>query len=83
MNGLDSDLKNGLWEEFCKQIYFADDIKGKAMHESLLSLPNNPAYAHYFNIRDYSRIMYCDYLDHKRANINMNKKRATVNGGYI
>lgn len=80
LNGLDSDLKNGLWEEFCKQIYFADEIKGKAMHESLLSLPNNPAYAHYFKIGEYNRIMYCDYLDHRRANIKKNK--STVQRGF-
>ena len=67
LQDLGQDLKNGLWEEFCKQIYIPDENKGKEMHESLLNLPKNPAYSHYFNINEYERITYYDSYLHKRA----------------
>ena len=70
---LEKDLKNGLWEQFCAQIYFADEQKGKEMKESLLGLPKNPAYQHYFNIDYYNSITAYDADLHRRA--NMKKKK--------
>lgn len=67
LNDLKLDLKNGLWEQFCSQIYFADHKKGKQMHESLLNLPRNPAYQHYFDVKEYSRIIAYDDALHQRA----------------
>lgn len=64
---LDQDLKNGLWEQFCRQIYFADSEKGEQMSESLLNLPKNPAYRHYFTISDYERITAYEADMHRRA----------------
>ena len=66
---LDEELKNGLWEHFCNQIYFADDEIGKAMHDSLLMLPKNPTYAHYFKMEEYERITAYEADGHKRANV--------------
>lgn len=77
---LENDLKNGLWEQFCNQIYFADKEKGKMMHESLLRLPNNPAYAHYFKKDEYKRITEYEADMHKRA-LDNRKKR--IQRGFI
>lgn len=72
------DLKNGLWEQFCKQIYFADSKKGRQMSESLLNLPQNPAYAHYFKEGEYARITAYDHDLHRRAINNSNPNRQHV-----
>lgn len=64
------DLKNGLWENFCNQIYFADTKKGRMMHESLLNLPKNPAYKHYFDSKEYTRITAYEADIHRRAREN-------------
>lgn len=61
------DLKNGLWEQFCKQIYIPDSRKGLQMMESLLNLPKNPAYSHYFKKEEYSRITNYEQELHGRA----------------
>lgn len=61
------DLKNGLWEQFCKQIYIPDSQKGAQMMESLLHLPQNPAYSHYFKKEEYSRITAYEQNLHERA----------------
>lgn len=66
------DLKNGLWEQFGKQIYFDDSEKGHQMNESLLSLPHNPAYKHYFKEGEYTRITAYEHNLHMRARINSN-----------
>lgn len=58
LHDFDQDLKNGMWEQFCNQIYFGDSQVGKKMHESLLNLPKNPAYQAYFNINEYPRLTY-------------------------
>lgn len=71
---LDEELKNGLWEQFCNQICFADIRKGEAMLESLLQLPKNPAYAHYFKMSEYNRITNFDTAQHERALRNASKK---------
>ncbi len=63
-----TDEINGLWEQFCRQIYFADSEKGEQMSESLLNLPKNPAYRHYFTISDYERITAYEADLHRRAN---------------
>ena len=68
------DLRDNLWEKFCNQIYFADGKKGKQMHDSLLNLPNNPAYKHYFNVNEYERITAYDADLHRRARRNSWKK---------
>lgn len=65
-----NDLRDNLWEIFCNQVYFADDRKGKEMHESLLNLPYNPAYKHYFNVNEYERITAYDADLHRRARRN-------------
>jgi len=56
LDDLDHDLKNGLWEEFCKQIRFVDSENEERLSKSLLSLPKNPSYAHFFKKSEYSRI---------------------------
>ena len=71
---LDEELKNGLWEQFCNQICFADIRKGEAMFESLLQLPKNQAYAHYFKMSEYNRITNFDTAQHERALRNASKK---------
>ncbi len=73
LHELEQDLKNGLWEQFCNQIYFADERKGKAMLESLLNLPANPAYSHFFKADEYERITAYDADMHRRA--GMKSKR--------
>lgn len=65
-----NDLKDNLWEKFCDQIYFADDKKGRQMHDSLLNLPHNPAYKHYFDMNEYERITAYDADLHRRARRN-------------
>lgn len=70
LHELEQDLKNGLWEQFCNQIYFADEMKGKEMAESLLNLPKNPAYSHYFKADEYERITAYDADMHRRAGRN-------------
>lgn len=77
LNELEQDLKNGLWEQFCEQIYFADEQKGKKMKESLLGLPKNPAYQHYFNLKYYNSITAYDADLHRRANLNKKEKQKT------
>ena len=72
---LESDLKNGLWEQFCRQIYFASDSKGEQMMDSLLQLPQNPVYAHYFRKDDYPRIVSNDYDMYRRAVRNKERKK--------
>ncbi len=62
-----NDIKNGLWEDFCKNIYFADSKKGKLLHEELLRLPSNPNYSHYFIENEYKRIFEYDCDKHERA----------------
>ena len=44
---------------------------GKQMHESLLNLPNNPAYKHYFDMNEYERITAYDADLHRRARKNL------------
>ncbi len=61
------DIKNGLWEDFCSHIYITDGEKGKLMHESLLQLPQNPAYKHYFNKDKYYTIIHYEYDRQLRA----------------
>ena len=68
-----NDLKNNLWEKFCDQIYFADGKKGKQMHDSLLNLPHNPAYKHYFDMNEYERITVYDADLHRRSLRNARK----------
>jgi hypothetical protein len=76
LNDLELDLKNGLWEQFCKQIYFADAHKGDQMLESLLKLPQNPSYAHYFKKKEYPRIAYSDELLREQAERNKKMQRS-------
>lgn len=66
LHDLSQDLKNGLCEEFCKQIHIPDASKGKEMHVALIQLPNNPAYSHYFDVREYYRITAYDADLHRR-----------------
>lgn len=67
LHALYADIKNGLWEEFCKNIYFADIRRGRDLHEDLLNLPSNPNYAHFFKENEYNRIFYYESNLHKRA----------------
>ena len=67
LDELEQDLRNGLWEHFCKQICFADSEKGSKMLDSLLKLPNNSSYAHYFKKEEYPRIACYDDDLHERA----------------
>ena len=70
LNELEQELKNGLWEQFCKQICFVDTEKGDQMLESLLNLPKNSSYAHYFQKAEYPRIAYYDVTSQERAERN-------------
>ena len=76
LNDLELDLKNGLWEQFCEQIYFADAHKGKHMLDNLLKLPQNPSYAHYFKKKEYPRIAYIDGLLREQAERNKKMQRS-------
>lgn len=70
LNELEQDLKNGLWEHFCNQICFVDPDMGLQMRESLLRLPQNPAYSYYFKKEEYSRIAVGEEELHIRAERN-------------
>lgn len=37
------------------------------MHDALMQLPNNHAYSHYFDVREYDRIAAYDADLHRRA----------------
>ena len=74
LQDVQNDLKDNLWEKFCEQIYFADGKKGKQMHDSLLNLPHNPAYKHFFDMDEYERITAYDAYLHRRARSNSGKK---------
>lgn len=64
LNDLAQDLRNGLWENFCNQIYFPDKVIGNSLHDSLLHLPQNLYYKHFFDMKEYDRIMaYDKYLN--------------------
>jgi hypothetical protein len=51
------EIRHGLWESFCNQVYFAGDEEGH-IKESLLAIPNRPEYAQYFNQRGFARLQY-------------------------
>ena len=70
LNELELDLRNGLWEHFCKQICFADSEKGCKMLDCLLKLPKNSSYAHYFKKEEYPHIVCYDDDLHERAERN-------------
>ena len=53
------------------------------MHDSLLNLPNNPAYKHYFNVNEYERITAYDADLHRRARRNSWKKNEEQNVNKI
>jgi len=74
LHTLYEDIKNGLWEEFCKNIYFADTNYGRELHEDLLKLPSNPNYAHYFKEEEYTRIFYYESSLYKMAVKNAKKR---------
>lgn len=77
LDELELDLKNGLWEQFCNQIFFADHKIGFEMIDSLRRLPHHPAYAHFFDKSEYARIAHID-IDHRtRAFRNHRKKEMT------
>lgn len=48
-------IKNGLWEDFCKQIFFAGE-QGQKLSENLLKLPQNNSYKQYFDEKYFSKI---------------------------
>lgn len=73
LNELAVDLQNGLWEQFCNQIYFNDLNIGDDLHESLLNLPKNPSYSYFFNMEEYHRIMDYDFYMQRRAKVNRRK----------
>lgn len=73
LHPLYQDIKNGLWEQFCNKIYFADENKGRQLHEDLLMLPQNPHYAYYFKEDEYERIFEYDCYINERAIANLNK----------
>ncbi len=63
------DLKNGIWEQFCDKVYFGGE-KGCLLKESLLRLPENPYYRHFFRLDDwhnYQRTM-CQNQDSAKRN---------------
>lgn len=67
------DIKNGIWEQFCNQVYFADSENGAEMHESLLNLPKNPSYQHFFKENEYKKITDYDQELYRRAKRNAMK----------
>ena len=68
------DIKNGLWEQFCNQVYFADANEGAIMHDSLLNLPKNPSYQHFFREDEYRRFTAYEQDLHSRAKRNALKR---------
>lgn len=46
-----ADIKNGMWENFCRKIEFPfrDKTLKRRLEEELLRLPSNPAYSPYFH----------------------------------
>ncbi len=51
------DIKNGLWEEFCRPIVFYAP-EGDKLKDELLNLPNDKHYQQYFDQRYYERLYY-------------------------
>lgn len=62
-------IKNGLWEEFCNQIAFADSNEPQ-LKKSLLELPKSPYYRQYFEEKEFKRLKYCDMSEKVRADKN-------------
>lgn len=67
LHDLSNDLKNGLWEDFCNQIDFGEPSIDHQLHDTLLSLPQNPLYSHYFKPKYYERLHAYDCNLHSRA----------------
>ena len=60
------DIKNCVWEAFCRQIY----IEGKdaeRIKDSLLTIPHRPEYAQYFDRREFGRLQYHAIDERRRA----------------
>lgn len=66
------DIKNGLWEDFCKQIAFVDENE-QQLKESLLNIPQSPYYRQFFDEREYERLQYITLGKIARAKRNINK----------
>lgn len=67
------DLKNGLWENFCNRIYFGGS-EGARLRESMLRIPANPHYRHFFDLREWSRFQHLLNDEVKRADLNRIRK---------
>lgn len=60
------EIKHGLWESFCNQVYIAGD-EGERMKASLFNIINRPEYAQYFDRREFERLQYHAIDDWKSA----------------
>lgn len=65
-------IKNGLWEDFCKQIAFVDENE-QQLKESLLKIPQSPYYRQFFDEQEYGRLLYITLDKKARAEKNINK----------
>lgn len=66
-------IKNGLWENFCNQIAFADENE-QQLKESLLNLPKSLYYRQFFEERELERLQYISFEERNRAERNRLRK---------
>lgn len=65
-------IKNGLWEQFCNQLFFEKD-RGDSLREKLLALPTSSGYSHYFNKRYLEQLNYHRYSERRNSLRNLGK----------
>ena len=68
-----SDMKNGYWEVFCNQIFFGGK-NGQQLKESLLNIPRNSDYSHFFLKNEWDRLQNYNLDLRNRAVANSHKK---------
>lgn len=67
------DIRNGLWEQFCNQIYFEGE-KSAYFKEQMLRLPVSSGYSHFFDERYLERLNYHLYEERRNSLRNLKRK---------
>lgn len=77
LHSLYADIKNGLWEKFCRQIHFEGE-NSEYLLEKMLQLPKSSGYAHFFQERYLPLLNYHLYAQQSNSLRNLRRVKGTV-----